>query len=94
VSSKVSLGSKEFSARLEIRCSWGRGLSGEAKFGRRRKQEERFRVGEKTSIIPCFTTLFTALFPASRLLASIGSDVGGKGSLIGIKEEQNKREER
>jgi hypothetical protein len=82
VSSKVSLGSKEFSARLEIRCSWGRGL-------RRRKQEERFRVGEKTSFIPCFTTLFTALLPASRLLASIGSDVGGKVSLIGIEEEQN-----
>jgi hypothetical protein len=59
VSSKVSSGSKEFSARLETRCFWGRDLK------------------SKT------------LFPASRLLASVGSDVGGKVSLIGIEEEQN-----
>ena len=58
--SKVSLGSEEFPARLEIRC---------------------FRGGFGTS---------SQYFGGKTVkFASVGSDVGGKGSLIGIEEVQN-----
>ena len=60
VFSKVSLGSEEFPARLEIRC---------------------FRGGFGTS---------SQYFGGKTVkFASVGSDVGGKGSLIGIEEVQN-----